>query len=129
VCDRVGIFAAGRLIGHGTVDELATAFGDDTAHVEVGLELTAPGEADRAEALLAGIDGVVSVTRPQGPTDDWRLDVRPASEGARVRQAALAVCASNTLTLTSLRATVPSLDEIYRRAVVRSRVATAGVAV
>ncbi|HEY6014772.1 MAG TPA: ABC transporter ATP-binding protein, partial [Candidatus Limnocylindrales bacterium] len=28
VCDRIGIFAAGRLVGQGTVDELAATFGD-----------------------------------------------------------------------------------------------------
>ena len=46
VCDRIGIFAAGKLVGQGTVEELASAFGDGTATIEVGLELT--GEADVA---------------------------------------------------------------------------------
>jgi len=124
VCDRVGIFAAGRLIGQGSVEELATAFGDDTTHVEVGLELTDPPDADRAEELFARIDDVATVTRPASSADEWRLDVRPASEGGRVRQAVLAACASNGLTLTSLRAAVPTLDEIYRRAVVRARAGT-----
>ena len=122
VCDRVGIFAAGRLIGQGSVEDLATTFGDDTSHVEVGLELGAPAEAERAAAILAGIDGVTSVAPPASAADVWRLDVQPAAEGGRVRQAVLAACAANGLTLTSLRAIVPSLDEIYRRAVVRSRV-------
>ena len=35
-CDRIGIFAAGRLVGQGTVDELAATFGDGTAAIEVG---------------------------------------------------------------------------------------------
>ena len=35
VCDRVGIFAAGRLIGQGTVQELAARFMQDEAIVEV----------------------------------------------------------------------------------------------
>ena len=43
VCDRIGIFAAGRLIGVGTVDELARQFGDGTAVIEVGLELPSAG--------------------------------------------------------------------------------------
>ena len=120
VCDRVGIFAGGRLIGVGTVSELATAVGDDLSHVEVGLELASPDDASRAAQLFANIPGVVEVVPPAGPTDTWRLDVRPASESSRVRQSVLAACASNGLTLTSLRGTVPSLDEIYRRAVVRA---------
>src|SRR5918997_1671690 len=45
VCDRVGIFAAGRLIGQGTVDELARRFGEDTAHVEVGIQPAAEADA------------------------------------------------------------------------------------
>ena len=40
VCDRIGIFAAGKLVGQGTVEELAATFGDGTATIEVGLELT-----------------------------------------------------------------------------------------
>ncbi len=49
VCDRIGIFAAGRLVGQGTVDELATTFGDGTATIEVGLELAeGANEVDRA---------------------------------------------------------------------------------
>jgi ABC-2 type transport system ATP-binding protein len=120
VCDRVGIFAAGRLIGQGTVDKLAAAFGDDLAHVEVGYELADPGDADRVEAMLAAIPGVVAVARPAGPLELWRLDVKPAGDGTRVRQEVLAASVANGFPLTSLRASVPSLDEIYRRAVVRS---------
>ncbi len=48
VCDRIGIFDAGRLIGVGTVDELAKQFGDGTAAIEVGLELPAAADVERA---------------------------------------------------------------------------------
>jgi ABC-2 type transport system ATP-binding protein len=128
VCDRVGIFAGGRLIGVGTVDELASAVGDDTVHVEVGLELATPDDATRAEQVFTRIPAVASVQRPTSPVSAWRLDVRPASEGSRVRQDVLAACAANGLTLTSLRATEPSLDEIYRRAVVRAGPTVRGAA-
>src|SRR6266550_231311 len=37
-CDRVGIFAAGRLIGVGTVPELSRRFGESAARIEVSLE-------------------------------------------------------------------------------------------
>ena len=54
VCDRIGIFAAGRLIGVGTVDELAAQFGDGTAIIEVGLELPTPADVERAGPTLRG---------------------------------------------------------------------------
>ena len=44
VCDRIGIFASGRLVGVGTVDELAAQFGDGNATIEVGLELPTPAD-------------------------------------------------------------------------------------
>ena len=64
VCDRIGIFAAGRLIGVGTVDELATQFGDGTAVIEVGLELPTPADVKRASTTLEGIESVESVEAP-----------------------------------------------------------------
>jgi ABC-2 type transport system ATP-binding protein len=119
VCDRVGIFAAGRLVGVGTVAELAGRFGDDTAHVEVGLELTGDDADARREQLLRSIEGVEAVHHGERPGDPWILDVRPADAGGRVRQEILAAAATNGLELSSLRSVVPSLDDIYRRAVVR----------
>ena len=38
VCDRIGIFASGRLIGQGTLQELAARFGDGAAQLEVGFD-------------------------------------------------------------------------------------------
>ncbi len=130
VCDRVGIFAAGRLIGLGTVDELARAVGDDLSHVEVGVELAGGDEveAERVHQLLGAIPGVIHVERPAVPANPWRLDVHPADQGARVLQDVLAASASNGLVLTSVRRTVPSLDEIYRRAVVRAGATVRGAA-
>jgi ABC-2 type transport system ATP-binding protein len=120
VCDRVGIFAAGRLIGQGTVDELAARFGEDTAHVELGLALADDAAADRAEAVLRRVEHVVAVVRPSAPGEAWRLDVQPASVEAHARQQIVEVVAAAGLPLTSLQTRVPSLDEIYRRAVQRS---------
>src|SRR5207344_95895 len=54
VCDRIGIFAAGRRVGVGTVDELAAQFGDGAAVIEVGLELS-PADVDRAATTLRGL--------------------------------------------------------------------------
>lgn len=130
VCDRVGIFAAGRLIGQGTVEGLAIRFGQDTAHVEVGLE-PAPGvdpdaEADRAEAVFGAIEHVIAVARPSRVGQPWRLDVRPAAAEVGVRQAVIAACASHGLSLSGLRAVEPSLDEIYRLAVHQAQARSAG---
>jgi ABC-2 type transport system ATP-binding protein len=119
VCDRVGIFAAGRLVGVGTVAELAHRFGDDTTRVEVGLDLDAADDVERAANALAAIDGVVAVGRGDRADDPWVLDVQPPDAASRVRQDVLGVAASSGLRLTSLRVVVPSLDDIYRTAVVR----------
>ena len=45
VCDRIGIFASGRLIGQGTIAQLAERFGEGAAHVEVGFEFEHAADA------------------------------------------------------------------------------------
>jgi ABC-2 type transport system ATP-binding protein len=116
VCDRVGIFAAGRLIGVGTVSELAERFGQDVARVEVGFEDPLDETADRAAGVLQGIDGVVEVRRPSRSTEPWTLLVRPPGIAGQVREAVLAASLANGLRLSSIRAVSSSLDEIYRQA-------------
>ncbi len=117
VCDRIGIFAAGRLIGQGTMPELALRFGDDTAHVEAGFQTEDRAGADRVRELLTAIPGVVDVAAPRRSTDPWVVGVRPAADETRVRRAILAAAATSGLDLTSVRPLPPSLEEIYRRAV------------
>ena len=73
VCDRIGIFAAGRLIGQGTMDELAARFGEGAAHLEVGLETTGDDEAERARAVLAAVPGVASVDAGSRAGDPWNV--------------------------------------------------------
>jgi ABC-2 type transport system ATP-binding protein len=119
VCDRIGIFAAGKLVGQGTVDELAATFGDGSATIEVGLELTEADDIARASKVLGAIDGVETVAQPSDGSGIWRLVVRPATEEARVRQQVLVAAVENGLKLTAIRPIVPSLDDIYRSAVVR----------
>jgi len=117
VCDRVGIFAAGRLIGLGTVPELETKFGNDTGQVEVTFEgEQAAGAADRIGPILSGIPQVEQVEAGSGPEDPWILTIRPMSAGRQVREAVLAVAARDSLGLTAIRSTQASLDEIYRAA-------------
>jgi ABC-2 type transport system ATP-binding protein len=119
VCDRIGIFAAGRMIGVGTVDELARQFGDGTAVIEVGLELPTQADVDRAAAALRAINAVESV-EPAGPGNGtWRVHVRPSTAEGRVRQDILVAAVDQGLRLTAIRPIVPSLDEIYRTAIER----------
>ena len=52
VCDRIGIFAAGRLVGVGTVEQLAADFSEDSAAIDVTLELTSADDMARAGETL-----------------------------------------------------------------------------
>jgi ABC-2 type transport system ATP-binding protein len=128
VCDRIGIFAAGRLVGEGTIDSLARQFGDDSAAVEVGLDLQVADDLARAERVFADLPSVVAVAAPHGGSRSWRLTVRPAIEESLVRQAVLAAALEHELHLTELRPVVPSLDDIYRTALRRQGIADAAVA-
>ena len=77
VCDRVGIFAAGKLIGVGTVPELAERFGDGAAHVEVAFASPEAGTASLdAGATLRSLANVDAVAW-DAAASSWRLTVRP----------------------------------------------------
>ena len=128
VCDRIGIFAAGRLIGVGTVDELAAQFGDGTAIIEVGLELPTPADVERA-GHGAARDRVGRVGRGAAATAAGRggsTSARPMSKAASGRTSSWPR-SSTGLRLTALRPVVPSLDDIYRSAVERPPVKPAGL--
>jgi len=112
VCDRVGIFAHGRLIGVGTVTELSATFGDGAAHLEATFQ---PGAPDPREALGA-VDGVAGVEL-EAASGTWRIAVRPATESIRVREAIVDAAARGRLRMTSLHELEPSLEDIYRTAV------------
>ena len=126
VCDRIGIFAAGKLIGQGSITDLAERFGDGSAHIEVGFEFKDAATAERTPELLRAIPDVADIRQGTRVTDPWIVAVRPPSAEGRVRQAILALAASEGLGLVSLRPIVPSLEEIYRQAVARTLPAHAG---
>ena len=117
VCDRIGIFAAGKLIGQGTMADLAERFGDDIGHVEADFEVDDEAGAARVAEVLGAIAGVTAVTPPRRPGDPWIAEVQPIGDETRVRRSILAAAASTGLDLTSVRSVAPSLEEIYRRAV------------
>ncbi len=119
-CDRVGIFAAGRLIGVGTVDELSRQFGESSARIEVTLEggPDAAG-AEHAMTTLTAVPGVTKVLAPEKAKEPWTL-LAPRERAAEARVAALAAAARENLHLSAIRQVEPSLDDIYRRAVQHS---------
>jgi len=117
VCDRIGIFAAGKLIGQGTMADLARKYGDGKAHLEVGLDVSDPDEAERIRGLFAAIPGVDGVTVSDRPSVPWNLAVGSVDDEGRVRSAVLELVAAERLPLTSIQVLIPSLEDIYRRAV------------
>jgi ABC-2 type transport system ATP-binding protein len=126
VCDRIGIFAAGRLIGVGTVEELAERFGDGLSHVEVGFEFAPGDQRETIERTIREIDDVVSVEPGLRSVDPLTVAVRPPDVAPRVRQDILALAAREGYHLSSIRSVVPSLEDIYRRAVSRTRTGDPG---
>lgn len=124
VCDRVGIFASGRLVGLGSVPELAAAFGGGATNVEVTFEgVGDPAVADRVETTLRAIPGVGAVSRAKRSDEPWTVNVAAGGAGSDVRESILATSASERLRLSSIRASTRSLDEIYREAVRRAGLA------
>ena len=115
VCDRVGIFASGKLIGVGTVPELAAQFGEESARIEVGFEGIDAGAFESTAKVLASIDGVTEVRLPERPGEPFTV-LAAHDASSSVRDALLLTAASRGLRLSSIREVVPSLDDIYRRA-------------
>jgi ABC-2 type transport system ATP-binding protein len=100
VCDRIGIFVAGRLVALGTVDELATDL--DQWVFSVGVAgVTEPA------SVLAAVDGVHDVRR-----HDDRLVLVAARDVRREVQHAIA---ENGGYLTELSRRSVDLDTIYHR--------------
>jgi ABC-2 type transport system ATP-binding protein len=128
VCDRIGIFAAGRLIGQGTMKQLAERFGEEREELEVGFDVRTEADAERARSVLLGVPGVASIAPSIRPGDPWHVSVAQGADAATVRSAVLAAVAEHHLPLTSIRLMVPSLEDIYRRAVAGPRAQRAAMA-
>jgi ABC-2 type transport system ATP-binding protein len=127
-CDRVGIFAAGRLIGVGTVPELSRRFGESAARIELSLEGAGDESAtEHARATLKAVPGVSRVLAPERPREPWTMFAAP-DHASDVRVAILAAAARESLHLTAIREVEPSLDDIYRRALQDRGLVGAGTA-
>ena len=124
VCDRIGIFAAGRMIGQGTLDDLARTFGEEAAELTVGVEADAAHDPDAVASRLAAVPGVARATRVSTTQEHewtWHVRVSTGAVESQVRGAILAMLASDGLRLADLSRQPPSLEDIYRRAVARAR--------
>jgi len=116
VCDRVGIFAAGKLIGVGTVAELAEQFGEEAARIEVGFEGLTQADFAATATTLRGIPGVADVLEPERASAPFVVLTQPRDATAAAREAVIAAALGKGLRLSSIREVEPSLDDIYRRA-------------
>ena len=117
VCDRIGIFAAGRLIGVGHGRRAGHASSATArAVIEVGLELPTPADVDRADDGARARSPRVESRRapPTGQRARGGSTSGPPTEEGRVRQDILVAAVEHGLRLTALRPVVPSLDDIYR---------------
>jgi ABC-2 type transport system ATP-binding protein len=124
VCDRIGIFAAGRMIGQGSLAKLARTFGEESGELTVGVEADPSSEPGAVEARLASIDGVSGVTRVSTTRDNewtWHVRIAVGASEPRVRAAILASLVGANLQLADLARQPPSLEDIYRRAVEQAR--------
>jgi ABC-2 type transport system ATP-binding protein len=149
ICDRVGIFHRGKLVGHGTVPELAKRYGFGTNRLEIVVDPAADEQSVRA--VLDSIDGVGSVDRgiqgvidpgaaaaeAQGGTADgqsdaaktaaalgalkgsWIVSVDPAREH-EVARAIVDRLVSNGIGIEHFSRLTASLQQIYRVAVERT---------
>jgi ABC-2 type transport system ATP-binding protein len=105
LCDRVGFFAAGRMVAAGPLDELAGGT-DRVVELEVGIE----GLPSAIDAVALAVPGVRSVAPHER---DERLRIVTATEDVAA-PLALALAGAN-LTLVHLRRRGTDLLELYRR--------------
>jgi len=122
VCNRVGIFHEGKVIGQGTVDALAVEFGEDMQWLEVGVERDGAGGAD-PRALLEAVPGVASVESVDwaegGHRGAFRVAVGRDRDEREVGRDVVDAVLSHGLRLERFGQSRPSLEQIYRRAVQR----------
>jgi ABC-2 type transport system ATP-binding protein len=106
VCDRVGIFVAGRMVAQGPMNELADRLSEGPVTVEVAVE----GEAADIERVLRSVPDVEHVERDERDPRLWL--VRAERD---IRDAVVRTLVAENLPLRQLRRSGDELDEIYRR--------------
>jgi ABC-2 type transport system ATP-binding protein len=127
VCNRVGIFHQGHVIGQGSVEELAAEFGEAGDRLEVGVERPAGVDMATVRGVLAAVPGVASVEPLEeiAGHESWRVAVRPSADEREVGRAVVDRVLAEGYRLERFGRARPSLEQIYRRAVERQGVAAA----
>ncbi|HEX5466633.1 MAG TPA: ABC transporter ATP-binding protein [Candidatus Limnocylindrales bacterium] len=106
ICDRVGIFVAGKLEAMGSMRSLTERLGGDSLTLEVGLD----GPPDQLEPALRQATGVRQVQRDERDPSLWRVT------GSRQMRSHLAAdLTARGLSVWQLRRVGDELDEIYLR--------------
>jgi hypothetical protein len=77
-------------------------------------------EVDRITGARAALEGVAVVTPPSAGQRIWAVTLEPGVAAPPVRSAMLSLVAAQALPMTSIREIVPSLEDVYRRAVGRT---------
>jgi ABC-2 type transport system ATP-binding protein len=106
ICDRVGIFCAGRMMASGTVSELLGTSRDGVVMLEVGVE----GDRDAAAEALRAVSGVEAVT-----PDDAQPGVLVVRARRDLRNEVVAELTRLGLPITHLLRQRIGLEEVYRR--------------
>jgi ABC-2 type transport system ATP-binding protein len=120
VCQRVGIFHQGQVIGQGTVDELAAEFGQTTDRLEVAVE----GDATTSAPILALMLGVPGVASAE-PLEElpgrvgWHLVTDGSRNDREVGRDVIDRLLGTNVRLERFGRSRPSLEQIYRQAVER----------
>ncbi len=106
ICDRVGIFCAGRLMASGTVAELMGAPTDGSVTLEVGVE----GDRGLALEAVGALAGVTAVE-----PDEGQPGVLVVSAGRDLRNELVAELALRGLPISHLVLRRAGLEAVYRR--------------
>ena len=106
ICDRVGIFCAGRLMASGTVTELMGAPTDGSVTLEVGVE----GDPTLALEAVRAVGGVTAME-----PDEGQPGVLVVSAGRDLRNEVVAELTRRGLPISHLVLRRAGLEAVYRR--------------
>lgn len=104
VCDRVGIFVAGKMVAEGTPDELAAGLTDAAAVYEVWADT----DDDTLESALTHDGGPIGIT-PTG-VGKWRISLPDGDIASMVRS-----LVARGIDIRQIRDMGSNLDQIYQR--------------
>jgi ABC-2 type transport system ATP-binding protein len=107
LASRLAIVDKGRVVAHGTPDELKGELRGDAVHIELGSSLA--DEAHVVRTALERVHGVREVA-----IDGHRLSAR-AEDGASVVPSALAALDQVGVRVAAVTVARPSLDDVYLR--------------